>query len=761
MTTKLIRPILKLLAPTLVAIALVAGPSLAADVTLTLTAEQRPVTMPDGTIHQMWGFFDATSGPNWAPGPRPMGLEAGDALTINLTNNLTVPVSIVIPGQTANDSTPVMVDDDQGRSRVRSFAPEAAANGGSAIYVWSNLKAGTFLYQSGTQPSLQVAMGLYGAVTVDVGPGEAYPGVAYDSEVLVLYSEVDPVQHAAATPTAATPLGYKPEYFLINGEPFDPNATPDPGPPIPAGEVGQNVLIRMLNAGLKSHFPMLYNGGYMDLVAEDGNPYPYPREQYSAHLPPGKTIDAIWMPTAETTYPLFDRSHHLTTGGEGGGGMLAHLQVGPDTGPGADTVTILRTRFGTNQGGQLRVWATSDGLTNCDPTDPVSLSLPDYPNALVVNKFVDTTILNGCYVSINANGVGSNPGAVTVESTGGGTDTEAVPFTEPPVAIGDAYATSEGDPANPVPLTIPAPGVLVNDLRGGWIFPVNGLKAVLGTPPTNGTLTLNDDGSFSYTHDGSETLFDSFTYRAQAININNSSELGLPSDETVVTITINPANDAPVASPDFASTDSDSPVVINVLDNDTDAEGDTLTITAVDPIGTSGGSVTTDGNTVTYDPATFTGTDSDTFNYTISDGNGGTATAGVTVTISANANLPPVTVNDFATITACTAEPCSTVTIDVLANDSDPDGTIDPTTVCVRLGNYPDSCTNFNPRITNSGGTVELELSGGTTPTGRVIYTPPLGYLGTDSFRYNVRDDNGAPAVEATNRAGVRVNVVQ
>ena len=326
--------------------------------TLNLKAEQRTVTMPDpdgggplaGEVINMWGFFDvADIGTTWSLGPRPASLVAGDTLTINLTNNLTVPVSIVIPGQ-ATDGAPVLVSDSQSRMRVRSFTMETIP-ATTETYTWTNLKAGNFLYQSGTQPALQVAMGLYGAVTVDAGPGEAYPGVAYDSEVLLIYSEIDPTQHAAAV--GATPLTYKPEYFLINGQPFDPLA---PTPPIDAGGVGQNVLIRMLNAGFKSHMPMLLNGGYMDLVAEDGNPYPYPREQYSAHLAPGKTIDALWNPSAEATYALFDRSHHLTSGGLGNGGMLAQLLVGP--GAVNDTVTILRTRYNADLN-QLRVWADS------------------------------------------------------------------------------------------------------------------------------------------------------------------------------------------------------------------------------------------------------------------------------------------------------------------------------------------------------------------------------------------------------------------
>ena len=66
------------------------------------------------------------------------------------------------------------------------------------------------------------------------------------------------------------------------------------------------------------------------------------------------------------------------------------------------------------------------------------------------------------------------------------------------------------------------------------------LTAILVTDPTNGSLTLNSDGTFSYTHDSSETISDSFTYKA-----NDNS---IDSNVATVTITINPVNDAPVVS---------------------------------------------------------------------------------------------------------------------------------------------------------------------------------------------------------------------
>jgi len=111
------------------------------------------------------------------------------------------------------------------------------------------------------------------------------------------------------------------------------------------------------------------------------------------------------------------------------------------------------------------------------------------------------------------------------------------------------------------------------------------------------------------------------TYHCTATGT-NAAGTGIGADLTFTTLNTNP-----VANADTASNVS-GPVTIAVLANDTDADGDTLSITAVTQ-GASG-SVTTDGTTVTYTPgASFT--TSDTFNYTISDGFGGSAIGNVTV----------------------------------------------------------------------------------------------------------------------------------
>ncbi len=106
------------------------------------------------------------------------------------------------------------------------------------------------------------------------------------------------------------------------------------------------------------------------------------------------------------------------------------------------------------------------------------------------------------------------------------------------------------------------------------------------------------------------------------------------------TVTVTPVNDPPVAIADAAATVTETPVTVAVLNNDSDVDGDALTITTV---GTpSNGAVLNNGSSVTYTAnAGYTGLD--TFSYTISDGNGGTATATVTITVN-----PPGTGAGFA-----------------------------------------------------------------------------------------------------------------
>ena len=126
-----------------------------------------------------------------------------------------------------------------------------------------------------------------------------------------------------------------------------------------------------------------------------------------------------------------------------------------------------------------------------------------------------------------------------------------------------------------------------------------------------------------------------------------------------------PDNIPPVAADDSADTDEDTAVTIDVLTNDSDEDGDTLTVSSVTQ--PADGTVVNNGTDVTYTPdADYCGSDS--FTYTVSDGNGGSDTAAVDVSVTC-VNDAPVAADDSETTDEDTS-----VTIDVLANDTDVDG---------------------------------------------------------------------------------------
>jgi len=181
-----------------------------------------------------------------------------------------------------------------------------------------------------------------------------------------------------------------------------------------------------------------------------------------------------------------------------------------------------------------------------------------------------------------------------------------------PVAVDDAYDVNEDET-----LTVEIPSVLGNDSDTDD----DTLAAVLVAGPSNGTLTLNTDGSFTYAPDADFNGTDSFIYRA--------SDGLLDSADATVTIAVNPVNDAPMAEDDTATIDERVPIDIDVLANDSDVDDDELSVSGVTQPTKGTVTINPDG-TVEYtpNPDAF-GTDS--FSYTVSDGNGGEDTANVTV----------------------------------------------------------------------------------------------------------------------------------
>ena len=574
-----------------------------------LVAIEGQWTPVGGTPITMWGFAEDTgqlcdSNPAWTPGPEitDSDLQNNGDLRIRLRNCLDEPVSVMLPGQqavmpgnTTANPQPVRV-----AGRINSFTRHVQP-GASRTYRWLGVRdnPGTYLYMSGSHLAKQVHMGLYGAVKVGT-----YDGTSGD--VTLLYSEIDPALHDPPTP--ATPLTYKPRYFLVNGA---EEAS------IAAGDTTEPVVLSFLNAGLDFHV-MALNKGYMNLISEDGNPYPYAKRQYSANIAAGKTIEALWQPAESGEHVIYDRQ---------GNNMVARITVGAGAGA--------------------------------------------------------------------------------------------------PLAAADSYAAVE-DTLLEVDASI---GLLFNDTS----LPANAeVELVSGTAAgvlscTAGGL-LCADGSFSYQPNPNFAGTDSFTYRVAATATTPASNV------TTVSIVVAGGNDAPVAVNDSYDAVSGVALLVSapgVLVNDTDPDGDSLTVTA--------GPVNADGS-FTFTPTVASG--SETFTYDISDGNGGTATATVTINVT---NDIPVAVDDAFTVkrnssagTTDNGDPAGTDRnlFNLIANDSDANG-IDPATVVV-------SGTSQGGTVVNNG-------------DGTVSYTPVRRWRGTDTFTYTVMDTTG----EVSNTATVRVNVVR
>lgn len=273
-----------------------------------LVAQPFTRVMGDGLSVPMWGYALADPGfaniqPPAAPGPFLTVTSA--PLTIYLRNDLAVPVTVMIPAMPV-EMAPVRFTDATGRQRIRSFTAETAP-GATGIYVFDNLRDGTFLYTSGTHIQIQQQMGLYGGMKVETVPGQAYPGISYDVEQVFIYSEIDSSLHSAVanglygTPAYPSTMEYKANYYLLNNALYSPLA----GSSI-SGGAGQTVLVRFLNAGLRPKVPLVLNG-YLTLVAESGFPYPHPKLQYNALVSPGKTVDATVTFITGGSLPLIDR----------------------------------------------------------------------------------------------------------------------------------------------------------------------------------------------------------------------------------------------------------------------------------------------------------------------------------------------------------------------------------------------------------------------------------------------------------------------
>ena len=560
--------------------------------TIALAAKPTATLLSDGQSVPMWGLF--CGGASTASGgvactnmggatqsttqwqPPLIKLQSGHSLTVTLTNGLTpaashIPTSLVIVGQlggglgsapstvaspahptqgttwpgtlggTGPDDT-VNVPPGQ-PARVQSFGTEVAF-GASGTLTWNNLRPGTYLIESGTHPSIQGPMGLYGVVVVT---DASYPSasVKFDKDVAVLLSEIDPVQNRAVDAAvntagfsetrvwngqagqcgdAAAPVGiadtcyppavnYEPLYYLINGVSFDRThvaASTLAGPG--AAALHGNVLLRFVNAGLRMHVPAVV-GSSLALFAEDGNILPgIPKVQDEVFLAAGKTYDVGIQPerTGETyvarAYPIYDRQLSLSTNNHRDGGMQAYLSVNGGSGPNAGTASALTKTYFCVAGQTLAITDPSLGVLGGSTYAngaklgstaglPSGSKFTFQPNGTFAYTPPSSGACDGSFTyAVN----GTLLKTATITECDANVQGAGCTLKSNPTAVADNYSSKVSRR-----LQVSAPGVLVNDSDPAGL-PLTAVMSACPSPMPAGfsclsasQLSLNANGSFT------------------------------------------------------------------------------------------------------------------------------------------------------------------------------------------------------------------------------------------------------------------------
>ncbi|GAA2503966.1 Ig-like domain-containing protein [Winogradskya humida] len=374
-----------------------------------------------------------------------------------------------------------------------------------------------------------------------------------------------------------------------------------------------------------------------------------------------------------------------------------HYTVSDDTDSAGATVTVTVVNSAPVAQSDATSTATDTPVTVTvlgNDTDPNG-------DAIAVKGFT-----NGAHGTVTLTG----GNLVYAPNTGfAGTDTFTYTIEDPEHQTATAVVTVTVLNANPIAVPDTAlgqPGVpLILKVLDNDTDPNLGqaLRVISVTQPAHGTAVLNANGTITYTAAAGSSGMDTFDYTV-------TDDAG-GTDSATVVISI---DSAPVATPDTAAAGAGTPVDIDVLANDTDAENEALTLVSVSQ--PKHGTVKIVDGKVRYTPdAGYAGTDS--FTYVVRDAAGGQSTGQISVTV---ANAAPVAVTDQAAVLKN-----GTVDIDVLANDTD---------------------VNADQKLTVTSVGKPAHGTATVTADGKIRYVPETGFIGTDRFDYVVSDGNGGTA---------------
>jgi hypothetical protein len=622
--------------------------------------------MPDGTSVPMWGYSCGTvvsgstatcaasnlsAGTGWSPVV--ITVPTGQGLTINLTNNLPspVPTSIVIVGQlggglgdaTKRTTTPSPTHDNQGttwpiansgavfipptqQARVQSFSTEVGTGVNTAL-TWLNLNPGTYLIESGTHPSIQGPMGLYGILVVTTAPsgstaGTAYPGVTYNAEVPLLMSEIDPVQNnAVATAVATSGFSESATYGVYTGGPVasinlinggsgfssTPAITFSGGGATPGNQASAHAVV-----DADSTSPTF--GQITEIDIDTGGTYTTaPKITISGGGGTGATAtaalqlnpnalthcsggaSACYPPVVNYT-PLYYLFNGVAFNKTSASASLFSAQPStPRVTPGTGKVlvrfvnaglrmhipSIVGARTGTNATGGFSLVAEDGNALPGVPrvqnevfmaagkTYDVMINAPVPPSALAPPKALPVFDRQ---LSLSANASSRDAGMLAYIGVNSATLPSAGVLTAA-VAYPDTYNS-----------VIPGQTLTVSDLSKGVIAnDINVYGVAVQTAPGKGTLTLNANGTFTYVPNAGWSGGDSFSYCANGgATACATVTLGAASIEASNKITVN--NDAYTSNVATALSIS-SP---GVLANDIDAAGYPLKVVKGSVVSQSG-----------------------------------------------------------------------------------------------------------------------------------------------------------------------------